>query len=42
MASPTFESFTSEQIPDEVVAEASRLFSENYGTWGALAHIPGK
>ncbi len=29
-----YESFAGEQITQEILEEASRLFSENYGTWG--------
>jgi hypothetical protein len=29
-----FERFNSDQVTDEMLEEASKLFSENYGVWG--------
>ena len=34
MGEVVYRSFVGKQITEEILEEASRLFSENYGTWG--------
>jgi hypothetical protein len=37
MHSQLFQKFTSDEVTDEMLEEASQLFSENYGTWSERA-----
>ena len=37
MEKKLYEGFTSDEVTDEMLEEASKLFSENYGVWGEQA-----
>jgi len=34
MASQFYQTLTAENVTDDMLAEATRLFNENYGVWG--------
>lgn len=42
MAQQLYETFPSDQVTDEMVAGAAKMFSENYGIWGHRSARPGK
>lgn len=37
MEKKVYEGFRSDQVTDEMLVEASQLFTDNYGVWGAQA-----
>ena len=37
MDKKVYEGFKSDEVTDEMLDEAAKLFSENYGVWGELA-----
>jgi hypothetical protein len=37
MEKKVYEGFNSDQVTDEMLEEAAKLFSDNYGVWGAQA-----
>lgn len=37
MEKKVYEGFRSDQVTDEMLVEASKLFTDNYGVWGAQA-----
>ncbi|KAK1766661.1 hypothetical protein QBC33DRAFT_106562 [Phialemonium atrogriseum] len=37
-----YQNFVSNQVTDDMLEKAAKLFSENYGTWGRGSHSPGK
>jgi len=42
MASQFYQTLTAENVTDDMLAEAARLFNENYGVWGPQSHRPGE
>lgn len=40
--SHTFESFPQHDITEEMLRDAAKLFTENYGIWGSGTKMPGK
>ncbi|CAN8096746.1 unnamed protein product [Discula destructiva] len=42
MAPQIFETFSRDEVTDDMVAQAAKLFSENYGIWGKQSAHPGK
>ncbi len=40
MARQTFERFDGDEITDDMLAEASKLFNDNYGIWAETAPNP--
>ncbi|KFY03123.1 hypothetical protein V490_00270, partial [Pseudogymnoascus sp. VKM F-3557] len=42
MVKRVYETFTPDQVTDDMLRKAATLFNENYGTWGPLSHKPGK
>ena len=34
MSKQVYETFTGDEITDDILIKASQLFSENYGVWG--------
>lgn len=37
-----YQNFVSNQVTDDMLEKAAKLFSENYGTWGRGSHSPGR
>ncbi|KAI1935012.1 hypothetical protein LOZ66_005561 [Ophidiomyces ophidiicola] len=42
MAKQVYETFSQDEVTDNMMEGAAKFFSENYGTWGANSHSPGK
>jgi hypothetical protein len=42
MEKQLYETFSSSHVTDDMLAEAAKLFCENYGTWGKQSDRPGK
>lgn len=42
MEQKLFQTFPGDQVTDNMLGEAAKLFNENYGIWGELSHSPGK
>lgn len=42
MARHIFETFSREEVTEDMVAEAAKLFSENYGVWGEQSAQVGR
>lgn len=41
MAKQLYETFTGNEITDDLLVGAAKLFSENYGIWGEKSGRPG-
>lgn len=41
MAPQIFETFSRDEMTDDMLAQAAKLFSENYGVWGEQSAQPG-
>ncbi|OBT55413.1 hypothetical protein VE04_03610 [Pseudogymnoascus sp. 24MN13] len=42
MVKRVYETFTPDEVTDDMLRMAATLFNENYGTWGPQSHKPGK
>lgn len=42
MAQQLYETFPKEDVSDQMITDAAKLFSEHYGTWGKRSHRPGE
>lgn len=42
MAPQIFETFSRDEVTNDMVAQAAKLFSENYGVWGEQSAQPGR